>query len=98
MRQFAVLFLALLLPAAAPLSASRFPSDRAFKMPAPKKPIRIVHVAGSAQWAGGEVFLRQMADRLDRSQFDLRVVCPETGPLAWELRRRGIVRSEGRRG
>lgn len=53
-------------------------------------PIRIVHVAGSAQWAGGEVFLQLMAEHLDKRAFELRVICPENGPLQAEMQRRGI--------
>ncbi len=53
-------------------------------------PLTVVHVAGSAQWAGGEIFLMQMADRLDRSQIKMRVICPEDGPLRDEMRRRYI--------
>ncbi len=53
-------------------------------------PLTVVHVAGSAQWAGGEMFLKQMAGRLDRSRVALRVVCPEDGPLRDEMRRRGV--------
>jgi len=52
--------------------------------------VRLVQVAGSAQWAGGEVFLKQMAERLDRARFDLRVICPEEGPLVEEMRRRDV--------
>lgn len=55
--------------------------------------IRVVHVAGSAQWAGGEVFLQQMSEHLDRNRFEMSVVCPEEGPLRSELENRGI-RSE----
>ena len=42
-------------------------------------PLRIVQVAGSAEWAGGEVYLLQLAERLDRARFRLSVVCP-AGP------------------
>lgn len=54
-------------------------------MSALKFPIRVVHVAGSAQWAGGETFLRQMAEKLDRTRFEMRVICPEEGPLRREM-------------
>lgn len=54
-------------------------------------PMHIVHVAGSAQWAGGEVFLRQMAERLDRNRFSMSVICPERGPLEDEMARRNIA-------
>lgn len=54
------------------------------------RPLRVVHVAGSAQWAGGEVFLQQMAERLDRKRFEMRLVCPEEGPLSAEMSRRDI--------
>jgi glycosyltransferase involved in cell wall biosynthesis len=53
-------------------------------------PIKITHVAGSAQWAGGERFLLQMSDRLDPREFRLSVICPEEGPLIGELERRRI--------
>src|SRR2546428_9105428 len=43
--------------------------------------IRIVHVAESAGWAGGEVYLRELARVLDRARFELAVIAPEAGRL-----------------
>jgi glycosyltransferase involved in cell wall biosynthesis len=54
------------------------------------RPLRILHVAGSAQWAGGEVFLKHMADGFDPQKILFGVVCPERGPLQNEMARRGI--------
>ncbi len=53
-------------------------------------PIHVLHVAGSAQWAGGERFLLQMTDRLDRRQFRLSIVLPEEGPLEEVLKKRDV--------
>jgi len=53
-------------------------------------PLRIVQVAGSAEWAGGEVYLLQLAERLDRARFQLSVVCPAEGPLVHRLQRLGV--------
>jgi glycosyltransferase involved in cell wall biosynthesis len=53
-------------------------------------PLKVLHVAGSAEWAGGEVYLLQLAERLDRARFSLSVVCPAAGPLAERLERAGV--------
>ena len=45
------------------------------------RPLRLVEVTGSAQWAGGERQLLDLIGGLDRSRFEVRVICPETGPL-----------------
>lgn len=55
------------------------------------EPLKIVHVAGSAEWAGGEVYLLQLAERLDRRRFRLSVVCPASGPLVGRLERLGVA-------
>lgn len=51
---------------------------------------KVIHVAGSAEWAGGEVYLLQLAERLDRARFRLSVVCPAAGPLVERLERLGV--------
>lgn len=48
-------------------------------------PIRVLHVADSAGWAGGETWLLRVASALDR-RFRLSVVVPEPGPLVERLR------------
>jgi glycosyltransferase involved in cell wall biosynthesis len=55
-----------------------------------RHPLGVVHVAGSAEWAGGEVYLLQLAERLDRERFRLSVVCPAAGPLGGRLERLGV--------
>ena len=50
----------------------------------------VVHVAESAGWAGGEVYLQQVARALDRERFELRVIAPEEGPLVPRLRGLGV--------
>lgn len=54
-------------------------------------PVRVLHLAGSAEWAGGEVYLLQLAERLDRTRFRLSVVCPAQGPLVGRLERLGVA-------
>ena len=49
-------------------------------------PVRILHVADSAGWAGGETYIRTLAAEIDRSRFALGVVVPEHGPLVDRLR------------
>ncbi|HEY3067286.1 MAG TPA: glycosyltransferase family 4 protein [Methylomirabilota bacterium] len=53
-------------------------------------PIRILHVADSAGWAGGETYIRTLAAELDRDRFALGVVVPEHGPLVDRLRAQGV--------
>lgn len=48
-------------------------------------PASVVHVAGSAGWAGGERYLVALATELDRKRFRLSVVVPEPGPLVARL-------------
>jgi glycosyltransferase involved in cell wall biosynthesis len=45
----------------------------------------VVHVAGSAGWAGGERYLVALATELDRKRFRLSVIVPEPGPLVARL-------------
>ncbi len=52
--------------------------------------VRVVHVAESAGWAGGEVYLLQLARALDRERFELAVIAPEDGPLVARLRALGV--------
>ncbi len=54
-------------------------------------PIKVLHLAGSAEWAGGEVYLLQLAARLDRARFSLSVVCPAKGPLVSRLEQLGVA-------
>ncbi|MCB4757352.1 MAG: glycosyltransferase, partial [Elusimicrobia bacterium] len=54
------------------------------------RPIHIVQVSGSAQWAGGEVHLIQLMDTLRQRGFAFHVICPEQGPLIQRLRDKGI--------
>lgn len=56
-------------------------------------PLKVLHVAGSAEWAGGEVYLLQLAERLDRARFSLSVVSPARGPLVERLERLGVPAS-----
>jgi glycosyltransferase involved in cell wall biosynthesis len=53
-------------------------------------PIRVLHVAESAGWAGGEAYLVRLASALDRRRFTLAVVVPETGPLTERLAAIGV--------
>lgn len=52
--------------------------------------VRVVHVAESAGWAGGEVYLLHLAHALDRGRFELAVIAPEAGPLLSRLRALGV--------
>lgn len=54
------------------------PGDRA-------KPVRVVQLAGSAEWAGGERYLELLARHLDRGGFRLEVIVPARGPLSAAL-------------
>ncbi len=54
-------------------------------------PLHVLQLAGSAEWAGGEVYLLQLAERLDRARFRLSVVCPAAGPLVGRLERLGVA-------
>ena len=49
------------------------------------EPLRIVHVAGSADWGGGERYLELLARHLDRDRFALTVVLPGEGAFAERL-------------
>lgn len=52
--------------------------------------VRIVHVAGSAEWGGGERYLELLARHLDRDRFALEIVLPDPGPFAECLRELGV--------
>lgn len=52
--------------------------------------VRVLHVADSAGWAGGETWLLRVAAALDR-RFRLEVVVPEPGPLVERLRALDVV-------
>lgn len=53
-------------------------------------PARIVHVAGSADWGGGERYLELMARHLDREAFALEVIAPAPGALCGRLAALGV--------
>jgi glycosyltransferase involved in cell wall biosynthesis len=53
--------------------------------------VRVLQLAGSAEWAGGEVYLLQLAKALDRTRFELSVTCPARGPLVERLGRLGVA-------
>lgn len=53
-------------------------------------PATVLHVAESAGWAGGEVYLLKLAKALDRRRFRLAVVLPERGPLLERLGAQGV--------
>ncbi|PYM07147.1 MAG: hypothetical protein DMD82_06505 [Candidatus Rokuibacteriota bacterium] len=53
--------------------------------------VRVLQLAGSAEWAGGEVYLLQLAKALDRTRFELSVICPAMGPLVERLGRLGVA-------
>ena len=53
--------------------------------------LRVVHVAGSADWGGGERYLELMARHLDRDQFTLEVVAPAPGALGRRLSELGVA-------
>ena len=57
---------------------------------ATRAPLRIVHVAGSAHWGGGERYLELMARHLDREAFALEVITPTSGPLCGRLAALGV--------
>jgi len=52
--------------------------------------LRVAHVAESAGWAGGEVYLWELARALDRKRFGLAVIAPEAGPLLARLEAIGV--------
>jgi len=53
-------------------------------------PAKVLQVAASAGWAGGEVYLMTLARALDQRRFRLAVVAPEDGPLIPRLEARGV--------
>ena len=55
-----------------------------------RRPRRIVHVAGSADWGGGERYLELLARRLDREAFTLEVIAPAPGALCGRLAALGV--------
>jgi len=52
--------------------------------------VRVVHVAGSAEWGGGERYLELFARHYDRDRFAVQVVLPAPGPLGARLGALGI--------
>ena len=55
------------------------------------QPVLVLHLAGSAGWAGGEAYLLKLASALDRDRFTLAVAVPEPGPLVERLHALGIA-------
>ena len=47
--------------------------------------VRVVHIAESTGWAGGERYLLALARELDRKRFRLSVIGPDAGPLVERL-------------
>ena len=54
------------------------------------RPIRLLHVADTADRGGGETYLSLLADRLARDRYVLSVFCPSEGLLPQRLRKIGI--------
>jgi glycosyltransferase involved in cell wall biosynthesis len=52
--------------------------------------MRVVHVAGSADWGGGERYLELMARHLDREAFSIEVIVPAPGALCGRLADLGV--------
>lgn len=55
-----------------------------------RAPVEIVHVAGSADWGGGERYLELLARHLDREAYALRVIAPAAGALCGRLAALGV--------
>jgi glycosyltransferase involved in cell wall biosynthesis len=53
--------------------------------------MRVVHVAGSADWGGGERYLELLGRGLDRAAFALEVIAPAPGALCGRLGALGIA-------
>lgn len=53
-------------------------------------PLRILHVAESAGWAGGETYMIALARALDPGRFALSVVAAEEGPMIGRLQELGV--------
>jgi len=53
-------------------------------------PSRVLHVAESAGWAGGETYLLTLATGLDRGRFELAAILPEPGVLGGRLQALGV--------
>lgn len=52
--------------------------------------IQVVHVAGSADWGGGERYLELFVRHVDRERFALAVIAPAAGPLCARLEALGV--------
>jgi glycosyltransferase involved in cell wall biosynthesis len=52
--------------------------------------IQVVHVAGSAEWGGGERYLELFVRHVDRERFTLAVIAPAAGPLCARLEALGV--------
>lgn len=52
--------------------------------------IQVVHVAGSADWGGGERYLELFVRHMDRERFALAVIAPAAGPLCARLEALGV--------
>ncbi|MFH1282276.1 MAG: glycosyltransferase [bacterium] len=51
--------------------------------------IKILHITGSSEWAGGEVYLKYIIQKLNKNLFELDVVCPYYGELIEKLKEFG---------
>src|SRR5262249_54472784 len=56
----------------------------------PPRPHRVVFVTGAAAMAGVEFNAARLAGRLDRSRWEVVLVCPEEGDLPAAFRRLGL--------
>lgn len=54
------------------------------------KPVVLAELAGSAGYGGGERYLELLFDRLDRTQFAPRLICPEPGSFVGKMAAKGI--------
>lgn len=53
--------------------------------------VKVVELAASAEWAGGERYIELLARHLDRTRFVVDVIVPAPGPLADALRRLDVA-------
>ena len=54
------------------------------------RPIRLLHLADTADRGGGETYLSLLADRLPRDRYAFSVFCPSEGLLPQRLRKIGV--------
>lgn len=53
-------------------------------------PVRLLHLADTADRGGGETYLFLLADRLPRDRYAFSALCPSEGPLSNRLRSIGV--------